>query len=77
VKYQPLTPEEITALQSYAAYAGRTWKMQLRMAWENARMPGLLHKLRNSHGPSWLISFRLPKARIVPWDESACMGNRD
>jgi hypothetical protein len=60
-RYEPLTPEELTALQSYAAYEGRYWKASLLHAWEIASMPGLLHKLRNSHGPSWLVQFRLPK----------------
>jgi hypothetical protein len=58
--YEPLTPEELQALKSYAAYAGRTWKAELRHAWMHASMPGLLHKLRNSHGPSWLVQFKLP-----------------
>ena len=60
-EYEPLTPEELTALQSFAAYAGRYWKQDLRDAWMNASMPGHLHKLRNSHGPSWLAKFKLPK----------------
>ena len=59
--YDPLTPEEVAALTSFAAYAGRYWKQELRDAWMNASMPGLLHKLRNSHGPSWLEQYRLPK----------------
>jgi len=59
--YPTLTPEEMQALKSYAAYAGRTWKDELRRAWMSASLPGHLHKLRNSHGPSWLNQFQFPK----------------
>jgi len=61
-QYEPLTPEELQAIRSFADYAGRTWKADLLHAWERASMPGLLHKLRNSHGPTWLVNFRLPRA---------------
>jgi hypothetical protein len=61
IQYEPLTPEELQALKSYAAYAGRTWKQELRYAWMSASLPGHLHKLRNSHGPSWLNQFQFPK----------------
>ena len=58
-QYAPLTPEQLKALRSYAAYAGSDWKLGLLAAWRNASMPGHLHALRNSHGPSWLAQFKL------------------
>lgn len=58
-----LTPEELQAVVSFAAYAGRTWKQQLRDAWMSASMPGYLHALRNSHGPAWLKRFKLPEVK--------------
>lgn len=71
---RPLTTEEIAALQAFAKEYGRTWKHVLNETyWYNARLfyargnyddsrPGsLLHGLRNSHGPSWLDRFKLPK----------------
>jgi hypothetical protein len=72
--YRTLTAEEIAALQSFAAEYGRKWKSVLSDTyWYNARVfyargnytdsiPGsLLHGLRNTHGPSWLAGFKLPK----------------
>ena len=72
--YRTLTAEEIAALRSFAAEYGRKWKSVLSDTyWYNARLfyargnyddsrPGsLLHGLRNSHGPSWLAGFKLPK----------------
>jgi hypothetical protein len=59
-KYAPLTPEQVLAVQQFASAHGRTWKQALRDAWMAASEPGTLQALRNSHGPSWLISFKLP-----------------
>lgn len=60
----PLTPEQEAALQVYAARHGRCWKSILNHAWMGG-LPhddgGLLRGLRNSHGPTWLQSYRLPK----------------
>lgn len=69
-----LTSEEIAALREFAGEYGRRWKGVLSdLYWYNARLfyrrgnyndstPGsLLHGLRNSHGPSWLDRFKLPK----------------
>jgi hypothetical protein len=63
-QYEPLTPEELKAVKSFAAYAGRCWKQELRYAWMSASLPGHLHKLRNSHGPSWLNSFKLEEEKV-------------
>jgi hypothetical protein len=60
-RYEPLTAEQLQALRSFADYAGRNWKSEVRHAWETASMPGIIHALRNSHGPTWLVRFRFPK----------------
>jgi hypothetical protein len=60
----PLTPEQEAALQAYAARHGRRWKSILNNAWMGGPPfddGGLLRGLRNSHGPTWLQSYRLPK----------------
>ena len=55
------TPDQMTALQAYAAEHGHTWKSQLNDDWMNGRASGPLQQVRNQFGPSWLIRFRLPK----------------
>jgi hypothetical protein len=57
-----LTETEVTALRQYATTHGRRWKDALRTEWMNASAIQPLHKLRNTHGPSWLITFKLPAA---------------
>lgn len=56
-----LTPDQLAAIVAYAAYHGRTWKESLRADWMTAHTSGHLQTLRNTHGPSWLTSFKLPK----------------
>lgn len=56
-----LTPEELAAVQAYAADTGPRWKIRLRNDWEAACVEPVLQHLRNTHGPSWLSTFRLPK----------------
>ena len=56
---RPLTADELAAVRAYAAKHGRTWKSHLREAWMTASERGTMHALRNSHGPRWLITFRL------------------
>ena len=58
------TQEQVEALRSFARANGRLWKQALRDAWMRAGEPGPLQALRNSHGPSWLASFRLPAGEI-------------
>lgn len=36
------------------------WKAKLTAAWMTGSEPGLLHRLRNTHGPAWLASFEFP-----------------
>ncbi|MGD9481091.1 hypothetical protein [Shinella sp. G-2] len=62
----PLTEGEEEALQAYAAKHGRRWKSVLNHVWMGGAPyddGGTLRRLRNSHGPSWLHSYRLPKPR--------------
>jgi hypothetical protein len=56
-----LTPDQLAAIVAYAAYHGRAWKMALRGDWLTSQTSGHLQTLRNTHGPSWLTSFKLPK----------------
>ena len=56
--FRPLTTEENDALNAYIAKHGRTWKAQLREAWMTASEQGIMHALRNSHGPAWLNGHR-------------------
>jgi hypothetical protein len=58
---QTITPDQQAALQSFAKENGRLWKTRLNALWMNAAAPQVLHGLRNSHGPSWLASYRLPR----------------
>jgi hypothetical protein len=60
-KLRSLTPKEHAALQAFALENGRRWKSKLNDDWMNARTTGILQALRNSHGPSWLVSYTLPK----------------
>ena len=60
-KLRPLTRAEHNAIRAYAMEHGRYWKVSLRDDWMNARTTGIMQALRNSHGPSWLVSFSLPR----------------
>lgn len=65
-KLPPLTAEQEQVLQAYAAKHGRRWKSVLNHVWMGGPPyddGGTLRRLRNSHGPSWLHSYRLPKPR--------------
>lgn len=55
-----LSAEQLSALRRYADRHGRAWKAALRADWMRASAPAALQRLRNTHGPSWLTSFRLP-----------------
>lgn len=61
-RLRPLTEKEHAAIKAYARENGRSWKSRLRDDWMNARTTGILQALRNSHGPSWLVSFSLTSA---------------
>lgn len=65
MKYPELSADALAALRCYAAKHGRAWKSKLRDAWMG--LPphddgGFLRALRNTHGPSWLVSFKFPPA---------------
>ncbi|WP_018240814.1 hypothetical protein [Ensifer sp. BR816] len=63
-KLPPVTAEEEQALEAYAARHGRYWKSVLNRVWMGGPPhddAGTLRRLRNSHGPTWLQSYRLPK----------------
>jgi hypothetical protein len=64
-KYRELSPDELAALQSFAAAHGRGWKEILAYTyWYNARVwngLNVLHSIRNDLGPVWLARFQLPK----------------
>ncbi|WP_245269838.1 hypothetical protein M728_005351 (plasmid) [Ensifer sp. WSM1721] len=60
----PLIPEQEAALQAYAARHGRRWKSILNAVWMGGAPHddgGILRGLRNSHGPTWLQSYRLAR----------------
>lgn len=61
MKYGPITDEQTAALRDYAKEHGRFWKAQLNLDWLDARASPPLQQLRNSHGPSWLADYKLPK----------------
>ncbi len=58
-KLRALTQAEHDAIRAYAIEHGRYWKASLRDDWMNARTTGVMQALRNSHGPSWMVSFSL------------------
>ncbi|MCF1465014.1 hypothetical protein B7W85_22625 [Allorhizobium ampelinum] len=61
---RPLTAEELRALQEYAERHGRSWKRILNHVWMGEAPPDdgpVLRRLRNTHGPTWLDRYRLPK----------------
>lgn len=68
--YPALEPYELSELRDFAAVEGRHWKSILESeSWwrgipcrdKHGREYPNLYGLRNSHGPSWLASFQLPK----------------
>jgi hypothetical protein len=86
-----LSAEDLAALLSAFSEHGRGYKTFIRSLWEGAVIPlgcpntdrdTVLYCLRNTHGPSWLSSFRMtPKSharnprrrngRNVRWAELA------
>jgi hypothetical protein len=58
-----ITEEVAVALKAFAEKYGRQWKSELRRQWEaggTAETEGVLHRLRNTHGPRWLSTYKLP-----------------
>lgn len=60
-----LSPEEIAALDAYAARNGRQWKARLREDWMTASSLDVIHHLRNVayFGLRGLTSYRAGGAR--------------
>jgi hypothetical protein len=56
------TPEQISALQAYRNRYGRRWKSRLLAEWLSSTGDEgpELRQVRNTHGPSWLLDYRLP-----------------
>lgn len=82
----PLTDEQQAALQAYAARHGRRWKSILNNVWMGGAPyddGGTLRGIRNTHGPSWLQSYRLPQPKpsaetiIAPNESEASSGSDD
>jgi hypothetical protein len=68
--YRPLFDYELAEIKEWAAVEGRMWKHTLQSeSWwrgipardRKGKVYPHLYGLRNSHGPSWLITFKLPK----------------
>jgi len=56
----PIDEETLQQLRQFKKQHGRQWKDKLRSMWMMASAPGVLHRLRNTHGPSWLVGFKFP-----------------
>ncbi len=58
-----LTAEQRQALLRFAQVHGRTWKESLRTVWDRADPrtddEAIVYALRNTHGPRWLLRFKL------------------
>lgn len=70
LRQQP-NEEQIAAIVRFAKANGRSWRVTLWAAWMNGYSRCVvpqdgdeahLQQLRNQLGPSWLDSFKLPKA---------------
>lgn len=66
-KLRALTLEEHKAIREFGNTYGRIWKQAVRDLWERAiattDTETLVYALRNSHGPRWLIRFKMAEAR--------------
>lgn len=54
--------EQIEALRAYRAQHGRRWKSRLLAEWHSSTGDEgpELRQVRNTFGPSWLLTWRLP-----------------
>ena len=82
IERQPLPEldsEQVAALRDYAARHGQRWKSVLNNVWMGGAPyddGGILRRLRNTHGPTWLQRYRLPKAK-PPADDIGGQGDLD
>lgn len=66
-RWPALSDDQEAALRAYAATHGRRWKSILSNVWMGGPPHddgGILRGLRNTHGPTWLQFYRLPKAEL-------------
>ncbi len=56
------TPDQLAAVERWHRRHGRSWKAELRAAWESGAYhtndDSLLQQLRNEFGPRWLNAYR-------------------
>jgi len=50
--------KQLEELAFYKRRHGRAWKASLLADWESGTTRGLLQEVRNSFGPTWLMSFQ-------------------
>lgn len=66
-RWPALTHDQEAALRAYTVRHGRRWKSSLSNVWMGGPPyddGGILRRLRNTHGPTWLQSYRLPNAEV-------------
>jgi hypothetical protein len=71
-----ITNDDHAVLTAFAKQYGRNWKSALRQMWATANYHDfnihfgddaqILHRLRNTHGPAWLVRFRLTELNWHP-----------
>lgn len=71
------TAEQLAALQAYAAQHGRCWKYDLRIDWLYAAGGPELQQVRNTLGPRWLHTFKLPDPAAPDISQEAADANDD
>lgn len=49
-----LDPEQVDALAKFREEHGERWKLDLSLAWHRGSASPELHRLRNTHGSTWL-----------------------
>jgi len=75
-----ITNDDHAVLTAFAKQYGRNWKSALRQMWATANYHDfnihfgddaqILHRLRNTHGPAWLVRFRLTELNWHPLSAS-------
>lgn len=76
MKHDPINAEQQSAIDQYAIDHGADWKLHLETDWARcgSRWSGpyhLLHQLRNSHGPKWLVDYNDDAVRAAYYDHLA------
>ena len=72
--YPPVLLAQALALHSYAEAHGGCWKERLLAEWINATAEPLLHHLRNTHGPSWLLRYKFEEYRPNQTERASSRG---